>query len=226
MDSIIKSSHNYIMDNTVGSLTQFQKSVIIGSILGDGYIRIVPGRKDAFLEINHSIKAKDYVDWKYSVLKNICKSSPKARKSGEQRTAYRFFTKQHPEITVLSKRFYKDGKKIVSPDLKLDPVILAVWFMDDGSKTSKSDIYLNSQQFSFSDQRRFLHMLRQLGLRARLNRDKKYYRIRLLKESLGKLKQLIGPYVVPSMKYKLSYDPVETRISSKKTNRSFPNTES
>ena len=27
------------MDNTVGSLTQFQKSVIKGTILGDGYLR-------------------------------------------------------------------------------------------------------------------------------------------------------------------------------------------
>jgi len=53
------------MDNTVGSLTQFQKFVIIGSILGDGYIRIIPGRQDAFLEINHSLKAKKYVDWKF-----------------------------------------------------------------------------------------------------------------------------------------------------------------
>lgn len=89
------------MDNTVGSLTQLQKSVIVGSLLGDGYIRIMLGRKDAFLEINHSIKAKEYVDWKYSVLKNICKSSPQKRKSGENRIAYRFFTKQHSEITDL-----------------------------------------------------------------------------------------------------------------------------
>ena len=43
------------MVNTVGSLTQEQKSIIIGSILGDRYLRIVSGRKNAFLEINHSI---------------------------------------------------------------------------------------------------------------------------------------------------------------------------
>ena len=52
------------MDNTVGSLTQEQKSIIIGSLLGDEYLRIIAGRKDAFLEINHSISEKDYVDWK------------------------------------------------------------------------------------------------------------------------------------------------------------------
>ena len=58
------------MDNTVGSLSQMQRSVIIGSLLGDGYLRIISGRRNAFLEINHSIKQKDYVDWKYAILKN------------------------------------------------------------------------------------------------------------------------------------------------------------
>ena len=195
----------------MGSLTQLQKSVIIGSILGDGYLRIIPGRKDAFLEINHSIKAKEYVDWKYDALKDICQSPPTERESGQNgRKAYRFFTRQHPEITKLMNKFYKFGRKIIPKDLKLDPVILAVWFMDDGSKARKSDVYLNTQQFSFLDQKRFLYLLRQMGLKARLNKDKKYYRIRFLKESVPKLNQIIAPFIVESMKYKLSYDPVET----------------
>ena len=87
------------MDNTVGRLTQIQKSLTIGSILGDGYVRIVPGRKNAFLEINHSINMKEYVDWKYELLKNIVISPPRMRKGNGTRIAYRFFTRQHPEIT-------------------------------------------------------------------------------------------------------------------------------
>src|SRR3989344_5436733 len=82
------------MDNTVGSLTQFERSVIIGSLLGDGYLRIVPGRKNAFLEINHSVKAKEYVDFKYQSLQRLCESAPKQRESGSDgRQAYRVFTK-------------------------------------------------------------------------------------------------------------------------------------
>ena len=197
------------MDNTVGSLTQLQKSLIIGSILGDGYVRIMPGRADAFLEVNHSVKAKEYVDWKYSVLKNICKSGPKERDTNEGRVAYRFFTKQNHEITNLLNMFYKNGKKIVPQDLKLDPVILAIWFMDDGSK-SGSSVYLNSQQFSLADQNRLLRKLREIGLKARLNRDKKYYRIRILSESVPEFNQIISTHIIPSMRYKMSYDPVET----------------
>ncbi len=198
------------MDNTVGSLTQYQLSIIIGSILGDGYIRVIDGRKDAFLEINHSIKAKKYVDWKYSALKNISKSPPKERIIDEKRTAYRFYTKQHSELSNLFQLFYKNKKKIIPSSLVLNPLILAVWFMDDGSKSRKHDVYLNTQGFSFLDQKKLLSKLRNLGLGARLNKDKKYYRIRFLKESVPKFNKIIYPYIIDSMKYKLSYDPVET----------------
>ncbi len=86
------------MDNTVGSLTQLQKSVVIGTVLGDGYLRKIKGRKNAFLEINHSLKQKDYVDWKYSILHNLSGGKPKERKCNEGRVAYRFYTKQLPEV--------------------------------------------------------------------------------------------------------------------------------
>ena len=197
-------------DNTVGSLTQLQESVLIGSILGDGYLRRILGRKDAFLEINHSIKAKEYVDWKYEIFKNISQSSPKERAGNEGRVAYRFFTRQHPRLTEWLNLFYHNGRKIIPKNLKLNPQILAVWFMDDGSKTNKNDVYLNTQQFSLADQKRLLFLLRQINLKARLNRDKKYWRIRFLKESVGDLNKMIKPHVIPSMAYKLSDDPVET----------------
>ena len=199
------------MDNTVGNLTQLQKSVIIGCILGDGYLRQLPGRKDAFLEINHSIKAKEYVDWKYSVLKNICISPPKKRKIDEKRIGYRFFTKQHPEITRLYREFYQEGKKKIPAGFELNSLILTVWFMDDGSKTKKGDVYLNSQQFSLRDQKRLLHALRKIGIRGRLNKDKKYYRIRIYKESIPRFLKIIKSYILPSLSYKvIGLNPVET----------------
>jgi len=143
------------MDNTVGSLTQLQKSVIIGSILGDGYLRMIKGRKNAFLEINHSMNQKDYVDWKYEILKNISGSEPKSRKGNKNRIAYRFYTQQHPELTDLLNMFYINGKKVI-PNVKINPMILAIWYMDDGSKCRKSDVYLNTQQFDLDDQKNTL----------------------------------------------------------------------
>jgi len=190
------------MGNTVGSLTQVQKSIIIGLLLGDGYLRIVPRRKNAFLEINHSLSEKDYVDWKYQELKSLVKSPPKTRKGDGKRVAYRFFTKQHSEITKFYHQFYQNREKIV-PDLKLNPLIMAVWFMDDGSKSYRT-YYLNTQRFNFQSQKRLIQTLKgQYGINSSLNKDKGYYRIRIKQNSAERFKKLICKYIIPSMKYKL-----------------------
>lgn len=191
------------MDNAAGSLTQTQKSIIIGSILGDGYLRVIKGRKNAFLEVNHSWKQQEYVDWKYNELKSIVKSPPKLRKGNGDRVAYRFYTRQHPELTELFENFYQNGKKIIPDNLQLNPIILAIWFMDDGSKCRLSDIYLNTQQFDNESQRKMISSLKEIGLAASLNKDKSYYRIRFIKSSLPKLRNLIEKYIIPSMRYKI-----------------------
>lgn len=185
-------------------------SVIIGSILGDGYVRTIAGRSDAFLEVNHAYNQKKYVDWKYEILQNVTKSKPKKRSSNGGRIAYRFFTKQLPEISSFEDRFYDNKSKTIPQNLSLDPIMLAVWYMDDGSMCRASDVYLNTQQFSKTDQINLLDALSEIGIEGRLNRDKKYYRIRLLKSSIANLIKMIKPHVIPSMQYKIALDPVET----------------
>lgn len=185
--------------NTVGSLTEGQKSVVLGTLLGDGYMRC---KTNANLEINHSRKQKDYVDWLFGVFKNLVLTPPVSRLGNNGRRAYRFTTRSLPVLTVYYDLFYKDRKKIAPPGLKLDSVTLSVWFMDDGS--SPKDVYLNTQQFSYEDQKRLIAILnRDLGIASTLNKDKHYFRIRIKKESIGKLREIIGPHLVSSMKYKL-----------------------
>ncbi|GAB4219169.1 MAG: hypothetical protein Fur009_3970 [Candidatus Microgenomates bacterium] len=194
------------MTNTVGSFTKRQLEIITGCIIGDGYLRQIKNRRDAFLEINHSYRAKDYVDWKYQQLKDFVLSPPKIRKqnNGIFKFAYRFFTIQHPELTKLMKDFYKNDEKVIPKNFQLTPLILAVWYMDDGSLTCKGDVYLNCQQFDIKSQKRLLHALRLLKIKARLNKDKKYYRIRILKESIENFIKTIRPHIHPSMIYKIN----------------------
>jgi hypothetical protein len=101
-----------MVGNTVGSLTQLQRSIIIGTILGDGYLRIVSGKKDALLEVNHALSQKAYVDWKYMMLKSLCKSGPKSRKGNGARIAYRFNTRQHPELPSFTLPSMEKGRKV------------------------------------------------------------------------------------------------------------------
>lgn len=191
------------MDNTVGSLTQQQKSLIVGTLLGDGYLRIIPKRKDALLEINHSFTQKEYVDWKYEILKNISGSPPKMRRGNNARIAYRFYSKQLPELTALYQLFYREKKKVIPANLTLDPTSLAVWFMDDGSRCRTNDIYLNTQQFSVQDQKKLVRALQKLNLKTTLNKDKQYYRLRFLKSSLVILRALLNEEIISSMRYKI-----------------------
>ena len=179
----------------MGSLTQEQKSLIIGTILGDGYLRIVPRRKNAFLEVNHSANQKDYVDWKYSVLQSIVKSEPKLRNGNGLRVACRFYTRCLPEITDLFKDFYKDGKKIIPHNLEINPFSLAVWYMDDGSRSGGS-IYLNTQQFLIEDQKKLQKLLlSQFNIDSNLNKDKEYMRIRIKTADAQKFCNIIRQFV-------------------------------
>ena len=88
--------------------------------------------------------------------------------------------------------------------------MLAVWFMDDGNRCRASDVYFNTQQFARIDQEMLRAMLASLGIESSLNKDKEYSRIRIKKSSISDFFQIISPYIIPSMTYKLGYDPVET----------------
>lgn len=187
----------------MGSLTLIQESIIIGSILGDGSLRRAPGRLNALLEINHSFASKDYVDWKYRHMKNLVGTPPKRYKGNERRIAYRFTTRSLPEVTRFYERFYQDGKKIIPKGIGLEPLIMTVWFMDDGSKTY-SALYLNTQQFDSDSQQRLIGQLfNQWKIEATLNKDKIYHRIRIKTSSTPSFKKIIQPFVLPMFYYKL-----------------------
>ena len=183
----------------MGSLSEFQQQLILGSVLGDGYMR---KKTNAHLQITHSIKQKEYVDWKYGVLRNLILTPPKPYKGNGNRIGYRFFTRSLPEITFIYDIFYRNKVKIVPSVLKLTPISLAVWYMDDGSKSGGS-CYFNTQQFDVTSQVNLLKSLDKLGIKASLNRDKEYLRIRVFSLSTSLLSDLIQPYVIASMQYKI-----------------------
>ena len=184
----------------MGSLTEKQQALIVGCLLGDGAMRC---KTNALLEVNHTIVQKKYVDWKYEALHELVATSPKSRRSGYRRIAYRFTTRSLPALTKIYKQFYGNGKKTIPRNLVLRPLSLAVWFMDDGAKSYRA-IFLNTQKFSKQKQKYLIEVLyRQHQIKASLNRDKKYYRLRIAVGSMGKFKSIVTPYVLPMLRYKL-----------------------
>lgn len=194
-------------DNTVGSLTEVQRSVIVGCLLGDGYMR---KKTNAHLEINHAYGQKDYVDWKYRILKNLVRTPPVKRRGNGGRVAYRFATRSLPPITEFYEEFYRHGRRVVPPNLQISSLSLAVWFMDDGSKSYKT-VYFNTQQFDLQSQLILQKVLRdQWGIESTLNKDKGYRRIRVVTKSASTLIALIKPFTLPQFAYKLPLNPVST----------------
>ena len=156
------------------------------------------------------MRFKEYVDWKWRQFNQYVLTPPKSRNGNGKRIAYRFTTQSLPVFTEYHSWFYRERKKHVPKDIILTPLTLAVWFMDDGTK-SRSACYLNTQQFDFEDQKRLQNLLFTcLGLQSTLNRDKHYYRIRITSEATRILHDLIRPHILPCFQYKFMNDPVTT----------------
>ena len=76
--------------------------------------------------------------------------------------------------------------------------------MDDGSK-SRGAAYLNTQQFDRESQDKLIDALeKQCGIRATLNRDKKYFRLRIAVRSIPTFHQLVARFVLPLFACKLA----------------------
>ena len=185
--------------NPVGSLSEIQKSLIEGCLLGDGYMRC---KTNAHLEVNHSIHQKEYVDWKYQHLREFILTPPKARQGNGRRIGYRFFTRSLPIFTDYFHRYYKNGVKVIPKDVCLNPMTIAVWFMDDGSK-SQNSMYLNTQKYTSDEQEYLMSVLKsQYNLQLHLDRDKQYTRLRFPVADSRRLKDIIYPFILPSLQYK------------------------
>ena len=180
-------------------LTEKQIGLVTGSMLGDGYLVKTTGGY-AF-RVNHSIKQKDYVDWKHNLLADFVNSSP--RQSGN---TYYFRTITHSTFMEMRKHFYKGRVKVIPRELLnevLDPFIIAVWIMDDGSRDGRQ-LRINTQCFSEEDHIFMQEVLRvKLGIETTLNHDKGQLRLRVSAKSMDHLKNLVMPFIIPSMHYKL-----------------------
>ena len=201
------------MGNIVGRqncISEFQKQVIIGCVLGDGRLECRSKNKTARLRIHHGEKQKDYLFWKYKIFKNIVNSEPKRivwkdKKRNINNISWYFHTLTTQELGNLYSLFYRRKKKILPENLYdlLTPLSLAIWTMDDGDN-DRDSIRYNIQCFSWKEQKVLKKLLeKKYQLESNLNKDRNNYRLRVKKSSKVKLIKLISPFIIPSMEYKI-----------------------
>jgi recombination protein RecA len=198
-------------------LSEQQMQLIRGSLMGDG--NLSPNRRDrsgARFRMGHGVKQAAYLDWKVSLLGNIgC-----ARSTNAKEAVFADFSPQ-PELGELHDQVYADGgKKNFSWDYlkSLDPLALAVWYMDDGGFTVRSKgvqertrggtgrIAICVEAMSPETRERLTQYLRDThGLDVKLVSSGARQKSVLIFTTAAseKFQKIVAPYVHPSMDYKL-----------------------
>lgn len=218
-------------------------AIIIGTVLGDSHIQVRGNGGTGRMRVVHSESQKDYLLWKHSKLANLCRTTqgPREQIEHERFKSWWFQTGSSPQLKQIHSLFYKwrpkplkgvnrFGKeawvKTITPELirafPKDPVMLAVWFMDDGSHRGDCEAgKLATQCFSLEENRLLQRYLLEVwGIESttpyHVEADNTYS-LNLSASTFGKFKELIRPTVseVPCMLYKLeqSQNPVTTEES-------------
>ena len=207
------------MGNTVGSqrkLNLEQEEVLIGTLLGDGVLE-VNGRYPR-LRIDHGICQKEYVAWKYRIFRNLTTGGIKnllAKLDHRTKKRYghcKFDTISTPLLNDFYRMFYAKGKKQVPENIvKIlkQPLSLAVWFMDDGYKRNDCNaLRVNTDCFNHNEQKLLQECLENnFKINSRIHKKGKFWNIYIPESETGKFCGMIKPYIIPTMKYKISLTP-------------------
>lgn len=206
-------------------LTNRQKEIIIGSLMGDA------GKmSSSSVKMKQSVKQKEYLLWKFTELhEHASLNSLKEEQYLDKRYnkvnhQIRFYTNANTDIETILSMFYKSGHKTITPEILnlLTPLGIAVWFMDDGTtdwkerqilqgnKSNPSSL-LCTDSFSLPELEIMCEWFEVThGIIAipkiRQNPQSTVYRIFFNTVEHIKLLALISPYIIPSMKYKVDYE--------------------
>ena len=205
-------------------LTIEQKEAIIGLMLGDASLQSQNKGKTYRIKFEWGDKNKAYVLHVFNLFDEWLLSQPHKKErlspKGNLVINWGFQTFSHKAFNYLAELFLLDkgGKKGISENLVLDhltPRGLAYWFMDDGgkldyNKNSKNrSVVLNTHSFTDLEVENLCDQLSnkfELLCEVRSNKNKK---IIVIKDtSYSKFYQLINPYLLEEMKYKLPKFPL------------------
>lgn len=122
-------------------LSDQARAIVLGSILGDGSLKIQSEYANANLQIRHSETQKEYLLWKANALKEIAGDrSVSVQKADGYSThpKWRFVSKRTLALTELHHLTYTHNKLRIRRKWlnQMNALSLAVWWCDDGSLIS------------------------------------------------------------------------------------------
>lgn len=176
--------------------------IVVGMLLGDA------GISRSRLNWSHVLRNRDWTEFKAKWFEGVG-VSVKTQKTmkGPQRRAATFASRYFARIAA--QWYRKDGKQVPA-SIRLTPRALAIWFMDDGclvsfrSKGRKSRLEFATCGFNEASCRILVRELRAFGVESWALKVGKYWRVKVASGvATERLQELIAPWVVPSMQYKL-----------------------
>jgi len=186
------------------------KEIILGSLLGDGSLKIQKPYKNARFSFRHSIHQKEYFFWKVEQLKEISSESCwwKQKKNGLGREMLRYQSLALPALTEIYNLTHKKNKLVIRRKWlnQMSPLSLAIWWLDDGSIISngRKGVFC-TDPFSYKEQKilaRYLKVVWKITVhigkikRIRDGKEIEYYRLWLRSsEELKKFLRIILPFV-------------------------------
>ena len=159
--------------------SDFQKSLLIGSILGDGHLEKRSHLKNASFREEHALNQMEWLRWKHDNLKPFTTSNMWVRDRGEKammpdgkggkrlyniQNVVAMATGTHPYLTYLHSKFYVNCKKIIPSDLidsNFDMTALSVLIGDDGSHTNRG-LVICTDSFEYDDLVNFRNKIRRM----------------------------------------------------------------
>lgn len=192
-------------------LSEFQKEVLIGLILGDGCLVVQNNPAFARLQVCQSLKQEEFVLWLYKVFTNFVRTPPKTKtrfRNGKQYHEMWFNTLTYLSLKKFYDIFYQNRKKIVPENIEnlLTTTAFAVWFMGDGSVKSKEckGRILNTHCFTRTDIERLTIVLKdKFNLNVSIRTQKDGLQIYISAKSAEVLDRLLRDKILPFFYYKL-----------------------
>ena len=189
------------------NISDTQKQILFGGLLGD--FCITTHNKTFRGVVNHSIKQLEYAKYLHDSLNNIVGvfRQIKVKANNKLYDECSFTIRPNIQLKSLYNSFYKDfgGKKDVPYDLSLlTPLAISIWFMDDGFLVNNGHsrtLGFSTCSFSLEGLIRLQNFLKeQYNIETIIRKN--FYLI-VKKESANTLKDLISPYIIESMNYKI-----------------------
>ena len=189
-------------------------SIIFGSLLGDGSAEHRVKGKGTRISFYQEGSHASYLIWLHQIIADLGYCNPQAPKlstrlgtNGKVRKIIRFKTWTFSSFNWIYQVWYPEGIKVVPSIIGdyLTPLALAIWIMDDGAKIG-SGLKLCTNSFTYADCLLLTKVLyTNFNLKATIQSAgfPNQYHIYILTESMPLLRQIVLPYVHPSMKYKL-----------------------